>query len=184
MAYLAFVLMALAIWFLRRAQADPTMLSGPGRTWQWLARALLALVVAQALFALAMLGWQLATHPDIQTWTPMLLFTQLPGLLISGVAGWALWQDLRFQGRGGPQPRPGAPARPLTRLWRGLVVVTLVVLMAGFGLCGSWGVMEGIIILQSGGDAAGLAIGLGSVGLLIAGALARQLFKNSPAEDR
>ena len=190
MGFFALVLMVLAIQFLRRAQADPSLLAGAGRTWQLLARILLGLAVAQSLFRLIQVSSLQALRPGnaVFSWG-LALAVQGLDLLLAVVAGWALWQDLRFPRSATPPAGAARPAEPLTLdramvgLWRGVVMVTLVMAMAGFGLCGGMGVLGGLSSLFN-GDSGGVAlIGLGAVGLGIAWWLARRAFRAPSAKD-
>ncbi|MBQ0943005.1 hypothetical protein KAK07_06635 [Ideonella sp. 4Y16] len=188
MSFLVLILMVGALSVLRQMRRQPALLAGAGARWRLAARAVLVLGVLQPLYGLwAWWQWALSAAQQNVPW-PMLLASQAPQLLVAAVCAWGLWQDWQWQRSLGANPEatlaPLTPERAIRGLGRGLVMGGLVLLMAGFGLCGGMGVLAGVSDLVQGvGDGLPL-IGLGAIGLLIAWWLGVRAFRSDDKEDR
>jgi len=186
MSLLVLILMIGALFVLRQMRRQPALLAGTGARWRLTARAVLVLGLLQPLYGLwTWWQWTQAVTPQ-RLPSPMLLISLAPPLLVAAVCGWGLWQDARWHRSLGPTPEatlePLTPERALRGLGRGLVMGALVLLMAGFGLCGGMGVLAGVSNLVQGvGDGLPL-IGLGAIGLLIAWWLGLRAFRSDNKE--
>jgi hypothetical protein len=186
MPLLVLTLIIGALLVLRQMRRQPALLAGAGARWRLAARALLVLGVLQPLYGLwAWWQWTLSAAQQNLPWS-MLLASQASSLLVAAVCGWGLWQDARWHRSLGPTPttpiEPLTPERAMRGLGRGLVMGVLVLLMAGFGLCGGMGVLAGVSDLVQGvGDGLPL-IGLGAIGLVIAWDLGRRAFRSDDEE--
>ena len=74
----------------------------------------------------------------------------------------------RAQGR---HPRAQRALDALSRVCRGLFVLLLVVFVVGFGLCGGWGVLQGLAMIEHAGEQGAygrVMLVLGGLGLVFA----------------